>query len=334
MGKSFKEDDIRPDRLKQDQAAVIASDIKLLLDSEGEFVDIPCPACQSGRKQLLFVKNRLHYQECRGCQTVYVSPRPTPEALERFYRQSENYAYWSEHIFPATEASRRERIFRPRVDRILEICRRLGGRQETLLEVGAGFGTFCEEMRGRNAFKRIIGVEPTPKLAAVCRSRGIEVLESPIEDVELTEGDLDLVVSFEVIEHLFAPREFVRSCARFLRRDGLLVLSCPNVKGFEMTVLGERSNSFDHEHLNYFHPSSLSSLLSQEGLETLEVATPGELDAELVRKKLLEAPLGNASDAFLQQVLGEQWEALGQPFQDFLKQAKLSSHMWIVARKY
>ena len=64
-----------------------------------------------------------------------MSPRPTPELLETYYSTSENYAYWNAQIFPASEGARREKIFRPRAERMLEICRRHAVPGGTLLEV-------------------------------------------------------------------------------------------------------------------------------------------------------------------------------------------------------
>jgi hypothetical protein len=88
----------------------------------------------------------------------------------------------------------------------------------------------------------------------------------------------------------------------------------------------------DHEHLNYFNPASLSLLLNSCGFEVLEALTPGRLDAELVRNKILEDQFDVSSQPFLQQVLLENWEQAGEKFQNFLSAAGLSSNLWIIAR--
>ena len=74
-------------------------------------------------------------------------------------------------------------------------------------------------------------------------------------------------------------------------KDGFLILSCPNGAGFEIDILGKESGSVDHEHLNYFNPTSLCHLLENLGFEILEVQTPGVLDAELVRKAVLSGKI-------------------------------------------
>lgn len=317
---------------KQREAALL--DLERMLSRAQEFVEVGCPACDSRSSRFKFEKNHIRYVDCTECGTFYVSPRPTEAVLEWFYRDSPNYAYWNDVIFPASEAVRREKIFVPRVDRLLEICAKYAVPTGTLLEVGAGFGTFCSEVMSRNLFERVIAVEPTPNLAETCRKRGLEVIEKPVEQIELDgDGGFDIVANFEVIEHLFRPAEFISDMAKLLRPAGLLVITCPNGMGFDIETLGNASNTVDHEHLNYFNPASLTLLLSRQGLEVLESFTPGKLDAELVRNRALAGEFDLSGHPFLQRVFIDQWDELGSPFQAFLSANGLSSNMWIVARK-
>jgi hypothetical protein len=69
------------------------------------------------------------------------------------------------------------------------------------------------------------------------------------------------------------------------------------------------------------------------GFDVLEVQTPGKLDAELVRKKVLEGEFDLSDQRFLKQILIDKWEHVGEAFQEFLAGSQLSSHMWLVARR-
>src|SRR5439155_26773943 len=109
----------------------------------------------------------------------------------------------------------------------------------------------------------------------------------------------EVVAAFEVIEHLFSPHDFLTACRDRLAPGGLVVLTCPNVRGFDVSVLGPVSDTVDVEHLNYFHPDSLCRLLERCGLTPLEALTPGELDAELVRKKALAGQFDLSGQPFL-----------------------------------
>lgn len=114
----------------------------------------------------------------------------------------------------------------------------------------------------------------------------------------------------------------------------MFILTTPNIRGFDLLTLGKLSNNIGGpNHLNYFHPDSLSYLLERCGFKVIEILTPGELDAELVRKKILAGELDVSNCPFLKYILVDQWGTTGEIFQHFLAQNNLSSHLWIVARK-
>ena len=328
----FSENDIRPRELMAEKQKYVDADLTYLLSRHAEFVEVACPACDSGEEIFKFEKLGFSYCECLLCGTLFMNPRPSHAVLRDFYATSQNYQFWNRHIFPATEAVRRDRIFRPRAERLSDYCRRFGVTTHTLLEVGAGFGTFCEEMRSLNLFERIVAVEPSPDLARTCRARRLEVFEMPIGEISAS-FTADVIASFEVIEHLFSPYDFIMQCASLLKPGGLLVITCPNYRGFDIATLKTLSNSIDHEHLNYFHTESLPLLLQRCGFDLKEVQTPGTLDAELVRKHVLSGALDLNNQPLLWEILVERWPTLGQRFQDFLAANCLSSHMWVAGMK-
>lgn len=332
--KHFSENDIRPKKFDGGRLKAFFEDVATLNGQKEHFVYVGCPACNSKKHKHKFSKFGFDYVECDACDTLFMNPRPSQKVLDEFYKNSSAYTFWNKYIFPSSEKIRRERIFKPRVNKILEFCKKYKIKTKFILEVGAGFGTFCEEMKSRNVFERIVAVEPTPELANTCRKKGVEVIESPIEKVLLTKSQkFNVVVNFEVIEHLFKPIQFIESCKKLLLPGGLLVITCPNGMGFDFLTLGKDCSSIDHEHLNYFNPKSLSKLISSAGFKVLEVITPGRLDAELVRTKILEGAIDISQQKFLQKALIEKWEELGSKFQDFISENRLSSSMWVVAQK-
>jgi 2-polyprenyl-3-methyl-5-hydroxy-6-metoxy-1,4-benzoquinol methylase len=331
------ENEIRPNELMAEQARRFANDVARLMRHKDDFVWVDCPACGKDDTEPAFSKYGLSYVTCQNCETLYANPRPRPEHLEEYYTESENYAYWNQFIFPASENARREKIFKPRVERVLDVCRRYEVPMDTLLEVGAGFGLFCEEMLKLGVFQQVIGIEPTPDLAETCRKRGIPIVQKLIENVEPKDlgnaSSVSVLANFEVIEHLFSPRDFLMRCAAIMPKGAILILTCPNGKGFDVTVLGALSPAIDAEHINLFNLDSLSLLLASCGFEVVERQTPGKLDAELVRNKILAGEFDVSNQPFLHQVLVENWETAASGFQQFLSDHCLSSNMMLIARK-
>lgn len=330
---TLSENDIRPDALMKGQAERFGNDIARLLTRKDEFLEVDCPACASAKRKSRFQKYEMNFVECLDCETMYISPRPSPEVLDFYYINSENYAYWNEFIFPASEEARKERIFKPRAQRLADTIKRFGVSRNMLLEVGAGFGTFAECIRELDLFDRIVAIEPTPDLAKTCRQKGLEVLESPFEHIDYSAYKASAVAAFEVIEHLFSPRDFFQMSFRVLEPGGLVVVSCPNGQGFDIETMQEKSGAVDVEHLNYFNPRSLSFLAESCGFKVLETSTPGELDVDLTRKKVLSGELDISGNRFLERVLITDFERLGEPFQRFLAANTLSGHLVLVARK-
>ncbi len=330
----MKESDIRPKELTEKLHSFLRKDRKIWLAGQDQFIRVPCPACCGKETKDPIVVRGMTFETCTHCETVFYNPRPTREQLREYYSKAESYEFWANHIFPETESVRRKNIFRPLADKIEEYLSLNGVATDVLMEIGAGFGIFCDEMKGKGIFKRIIAVEPTPDLAQKCREKELEVIEAPFEELDLSVRSIDCIVSFEVIEHVFSPRELIRKSMRLLKKKGLLVIKCPNIKGFHFVVLGkQKAPNFGLEHINMFNTESLTILLEMNGFKVLEMATPGKLDADIVRNQALEGNFDIHVHPFLKQVLIDEWERLGNKFQQFLADNLLSSSMLVVAEK-
>jgi SAM-dependent methyltransferase len=325
--------DIKPDVLRAGQREAMQRDIEWLAQRRARFEDVTCPACDSGRRESLYVKYGMPQVRCVDCGTQYACPRPTADLLAEFYRRSANYAYWAKYMFPASAEARRANIFQPRAELAADFARRRNIADGTIIEVGAAYGLFCEELAKLGTYRRIIGIEPTPDLAAECRARGFEVIEAPYEQVKLDEP-ADVIAAFEVIEHLHRPEAFLHWVLATLRPGGYVLLTCPNCHGFDTLLLGENADAIDHEHLNLFHPGSIRLLAERVGFTEIAVETPGRLDVDIVRRAFERSQIGRETlGPFLTAVLEAEDPAVGEKLQCFLQSAGFSSNMMLTARR-
>ncbi len=331
--KTFSRSDIRPDWLVEQHGLIFARDLARLNDRSSEFVSVPCPACKSKQFEAAYEKAGFKYLKCSQCATVYNSPRPPEDLLKEYYINSENYEFWATQIYPATEETRCEKIHEPRLHEVLQHYRDAKIQNGVLVEIGAGYGSFAKLAASSGAFEKVIAVEPVPKLAAACRDKKIDVIEKTFDNAAAQIPKADVIVAFEVIEHLFSPETFIATAFELLKPNGLLICSCPNSEGFDILVLGASSTSINAEQLNLFNPTSLSLLLEQRGFATLDVRTPGNLDADIVREAALNNEFDLSDKPFLKKVLLDNWERCGDMFQHFLASSHLSSHLWCVAQK-
>lgn len=327
----MKVDDIRPGNMIQVYQELRSKDIENLMLHKDAFVEIACPACDSKNHEFQFDKEGFNFVICSECDTLFVNPRPSFQLLEEFYRTSKCIEYW-DTIFSNTEETRRNQIFIPRAKKVIDMCIRHESPKEVFVDVGAGYGTFLEEIGKHGRFEKLFAIEPSKKFANACRKKNLNVIEEPVEKVQIEK--VDVVSSFELIAHLFKPQDYLSICHKMLSKGGLLILTTPNIKGFDLLTLGKlHHNIAGPNHLNYFHPGSIRKLLDRCGFEVVEIQTPGKLDAEIVRNKVISGEFGIANQPFLKHILMDNWGLLGNAFQQFLEVNCLSSHLWVVARK-
>lgn len=326
--------EIRSDQYRELQVAAYQRDIARLHARLDEFVEVACPACASREASFRFEKYRCRFVACRSCATLYMSPRPSPAVMDDYYSHSENYAVWNKYIFPSSEASRREKICRPNLERIVSECRKRKLERPALLEVGPGFGTFAALAKGGGFFGSVTVIERTPEMVAACRAKGLDVIDSSLEDVDANHaGVADVAACFEVLEHVFDPVGFVKDINRVLKPGGLFAFTCPNGSGFDTALLQAASPAVDTEHVNLFNPASIAVLLRRCGFDIVTVETPGRLDVELVRRAVLAGEFDVADQPFWRVVLVDDYERLGADFQRFLAEHGLSGNMRVVAVK-
>lgn len=327
----FKENDIRPDHLIKIGDKYFYEDARFLKKNKKKFIKFDCPACNSKKKKFFFNKNSFKYYQCLNCETIYITPRPNEKLLNRFYANSKLYKFWNKYIFPASEKAREKKIFLPRAKKIISVIKKYKVKKNAIMDIGAGFGTFCKVMNKINFFKNVYALEPNPHNAENCRKKLIKTFNTSIEKINpKLLKDIDVVTSFEVIEHICYPRKFLKKINKVLKKNTILVFTCPNGLGFETIVLQKKADTFDHEHLNYFNPYSAKLMTEKCGFKVLEVLTPGVIDVDIVYNKFKQKKF-ITKDKFLLKVFEN--EDLKLNFQNFLAKNKLSSHMWIIARK-
>jgi 2-polyprenyl-3-methyl-5-hydroxy-6-metoxy-1,4-benzoquinol methylase len=329
----FLEKDIRPKIFSKIAKLCVEKDIKLLLESKKNFVNVSCPACLSKNNRFYFKKKGFHYSVCNNCFTYFINPRPTVKILDHFYKNSHNYKLWNKFIFPSSENIRKNKIFKPRVDICIKFLKKYNFKKPSILEVGAGFGTFSSLLNKSKYFLKVMAVEPSIDGYLNCKKKNINVINNVIENIQFKKKDrFNIVASFEVIEHLFSPKNFLVNIRKNLTDNGLIIFTCPNGDGFDVRFLEKNSHIIDHEHLNYFNTNSIKILLKKSGYETLEVLTPGKLDVDIVKNYIKENNM-IIKDYFYKKIFQIDNQLLRDNFQDFISKNNLSSNMFVIARK-
>jgi SAM-dependent methyltransferase len=327
----MKEHEIRPDAILNRYLELSAEDAKNCFGNEIR-LEVACVACGGTQSKNQFDKNGFAYVQCDDCNTLFQNPRPPLVAFEAFYRRSESSCYWADVFFPAVAEARREKIFRPRVERLAGLCAEKNINVERLIDVGAGFGIFLDEWRNSFPQAKLLAVEPSASLADECRSKGFDVFEGIVENVVESENSADLVTCFEVLEHAYDPLSFLRVLKRLAKPGGYVFVSTLCIDGFDLQVLWDKSRQiFPPHHINFLSVQGFEKLFQRAGLTDITVTTPGQLDVDIIRNALKQDPELLNGQRFLSNLLADDGRA--SALQEFLVEQRMSSHAWVIGRR-
>lgn len=151
--------------------------------------------------------------ECRTCSMQYFQPSDlvgSPNLYEQLSRHDWYYKTqkW-EHKVALKDLRGRQRI----------------------LEIGCGDGEFI--VKANHEGLPIEGLEQNPSALNAAREHGLNVSALTLEEViKERASQYDAVCSFQVLEHVTRPMEFLASCVKLLSPGGILLLGLPNLNSF------------------------------------------------------------------------------------------------------
>lgn len=320
----MKEKDIRPKEIFDKYLQLSKVDGEKL--DRNFFTNVNCPSCSSTEVKRSILKNNFTYIECNVCNSLYCNPRPSASQLNMLYTSSPSSDFWSKVFFPNVKESRIERMFKPKAKKILELISQKNLSIHTICDVGAGHGLLLNEINKLSSNFELFAIEPDRNSANICKSHGFQTLQKISEEAVEWKEKFDLVLSLEVLEHVFSPLDFIGSIYNLVRDDGYALLTGLGYEGYDILTLQDKSNSlFPPHHLNFLSILGFEELFKKAGFKSIEIWTPGVLDVDIVINS-------NISNPFLEAVT-RRGENTVREFQKFLIANKLSSHVWILAKK-
>jgi SAM-dependent methyltransferase len=162
-------------------------------------------------------------------------------------------------------------------DKVLRIIQAM--EVESILDVGCGNGRFGEILRQQGY--RYVGLEPAERQIAFLRQTypDLEVVQATCYDdpAGLDLGRFDLVMSMEVIEHLFDPGRLLAFKRHFVKPGGAILTTTPDygnyLKNLAISVLNlwddHHGPLWDGGHIKFFSRKSLAALHARVDLTDL-----------------------------------------------------------------
>ncbi len=163
----------------------------------------------------------------------------------------------------------------------------LGGRDARMFELGCGNGSVASKLSSRGW--DITGIDPSVE--------GIEQARKAYPELKLAQGSaydnlveiygtFPVLMSLEVVEHVYAPREYAKTAFNLLEPGGTAIFSTPYhgyLKNLAMAVSGKMDAHFtalwDNGHIKFWSEKTLTELLVEAGFETPHYLKVGRIPA-------------------------------------------------------
>lgn len=130
-----------------------------------------------------------------------------------------------------------------------------------VLEAGCGEGYGADLLAG--TARAVLALDYDGATVAHVRARypRVGVARANLVALPVPDGSVDVVVSLQVIEHLWEQERFLRECLRVLRPGGRLMVSTPN----RITFSPGRDTPLNPFHTRELDPRELAGLVTDAG---------------------------------------------------------------------
>jgi len=234
-----------------------------------------CRLCKSSKTSSILEKDDVYIFKCLDCGIVFLGNELNQEAIKDLYKYYAHNAF-SNHLSPVT---------RVHYERLLDGFEKYR-KNNTILDVGCGAGYFMVSAAGRGW--QVEGTEISDEAITLSEEKGQRAFKGDITGLGLEREKYDIAVLMELLEHASDPEGIVRRLMDLLRRGGGIYITTPNFNGISRRLLGNRWGMFGKEHLFYFTPKILASLLEKRGFRIKKIRTENLFLIEI--SKLFKGP--------------------------------------------
>jgi SAM-dependent methyltransferase len=142
-----------------------------------------------------------------------------------------------------------------------------------VLEIGCGSGMLANILTLKKKC-RVYCVDKDPIISSFARGKCLDILNIDIENTELPYENrvFDRIIIGNVLEHMIEPEQVLIRLKKYLKRDGLLIYSVPNIVNWHsrMTIFFGKfeygdGTVFERSHLRFYTLRSAKNLAVDSG---------------------------------------------------------------------
>jgi 2-polyprenyl-3-methyl-5-hydroxy-6-metoxy-1,4-benzoquinol methylase len=229
-------------------------------------LNIKCPSCQSADLDFcgpipktdvfagIFLQTPLEpgsLYRCVNCSLGFRWPQLTKSELNDLYQKGDDQTWSVSNGLSRLDWALAVNLIREKL-----------GHQARVLDVGCFDGGFLDLLGF--SYDRF-GVEIHKPAAIRAQEKGVKIIASDYAGIA---GEYDCITSFDVIEHVENPKEFIISCMKAVVPGGYVLISTGNMDSFAFKMQGSKYwYSTISEHISFISPKWVDKLAFDQGYQ-------------------------------------------------------------------
>ena len=145
-------------------------------------------------------------------------------------------------------------------------------RDKIVTDIGCGCGAFLDYING--VASNVIAIEPSEVYRKIMDKKGFLTYPYATDALDACKNKVDVITSFDVIEHVENPQNFLNECSKLLAEGGTAIIGTPTDAPVMRELLGriyEKKILFSTQHLWIFSEDSLRKMAEKAGFSSVEI---------------------------------------------------------------
>lgn len=141
----------------------------------------------------------------------------------------------------------------------------------SLLEIGTGSGFLLSFLESEFPNAKLTGVEYDSRLVTMSqnKSKNATIIQGNAESFDFNGEKFDIIVSLQVIEHLYNPDLMIERVKKHLKPNGIFILTTPNLECISAKYLKDKWHGYRHDHVSLKSYTTWKSLMEERGFTSV-----------------------------------------------------------------
>jgi len=144
-----------------------------------------------------------------------------------------------------------------------------------LLDAGCGLGYFLH--LAKKHFDTV-GVDVSHVATHSAKKDNADIILGSVEMPSFKDAQFDVITCFDLLEHLKSPSVALAAIARLLKKNGLIIITTPNLGSIGIRIMKKRWHGFlDETHISLLPMKTWIVMLEKHGLKIRKIFSDGIL---------------------------------------------------------